>query len=156
MLARACAVLAAGCLLVGARSLAGGIEVGDDLFLGTWSPFGSRWEAVAPVCVWSDEQERGPFRITATGLASASAFTMRDGAGYPLPYDVSWQRTGGGGRVQTLTPGVPLRFAVPGEKSVGCTAGPTGNVRVRVSRGDIERAPPGIYRDTLLLTISPL
>ena len=152
--ARVRAVLAALCLCGVAGSLASGIEIGGDLSIGTWSPFRSSWEAVTPVCVWRGDEKAGPFRILASGLDPGPTFAMRDRSGYRLPYSVVWES--GGGRSQPLVSGELLRSAIPGARAPGCAGDPTASIRVRVEPIDIERAPPGVYRDTLMLMISPL
>ena len=131
---------------------AGGISILDDLDVGVWSPFGTRWEAESAVCVTGD----GAFRVTAASLDRPDRFVLDNGVGDEVPYQVFWRNRDAPGRGEGLSPGSPSRKAVSGDARTGCGGGANARIRIRVDRRAIDRAPPGIYGDTLLLTLSPL
>ena len=134
------------------QGLAGGLTIVDDLFVGVWSPFGSRWEAESSVCVTGD----GSFRVVATSVERGDRFALGNGAGDEVPYALFFRHRDRPGRGASLSPGVPSKKAVSGHPVTGCAGGANARVRVRVDRRAIDDAPPGIYADTLLLTLSPL
>jgi len=131
--------------------LAGGISIVDDLFIGVWSPFGTRWEAEAGVCIQGDES----FRVYASSIGG-NAFALRDGGLSEVPYQVFWHPDDEPGDGERLEPDAPSRSAIVGASVVDCGGGSNARIRVRIGRLAIERAAPGIYGDTLLLTLSPL
>ena len=138
--------------LLCAPTLGSGISVDDDLFIGVWSPFGKRWEAEAGVCVWGE----GVFRVIASSVELGNVFALSDSGGGEVPYRVFWRRRDAPGRGQELDPGVPSRRSISGDARFDCAGAVNARIRVKVERRDIDRAPPGIYDDTLMLTLSPL
>lgn len=135
--------------------IAAGISIEDDLFIGVWSPFSSRWETEAPVCVWGDVAGE-MFRVTATGLASDVNFVLSNRIGDGIDYRVFWYANRRSSRREELSSGVPSRNAIIGEQLRDCAQGANARIRVRIRRRDIDRAVPGIYDDTLLVVLSPL
>ena len=134
------------------RGVAGGLTIADDLFVGVWSPFGSRWEAESGICVTGD----GAFRVTATSVERGDRFALGNGAGDEVPYVLFFRHRDRPGRGASLSPGIPSKKAVSGHPTADCAGGANARVRVRIDRRAIDDAPPGIYADTLLLTLSPL
>lgn len=149
---RARALVALLGLSLCSSTLGGGISVGDDLFIGVWSPFGKRWEAEASVCIWGEDV----FRVIASSVELGNVFALSDSGGARVPYRVFWRRRDAPGRGQELDPGVPSRRSIAGDARFECAGGVNARIRVKVERRDIDRAPPGIYDDTLMLTLSPL
>lgn len=146
------ALAASLCLAVGGGVLAAGVSVGDELFIGVWSPFGSRWEAEADVCIWGD----GAFRVIAASVERGDTFALSNGAGDRVAYRVFWRRRDAPGRGQELEATVPSQHSVAGDPRFECGGQANSRIRVRVDSGEIDRAPPGIYGDTLMLMLSPL
>lgn len=142
-----------GVTLVSGPLGAAGIAVGE-LFVGVWSPFATRWAAEAPVCVWSAFAGES-FHVVASG-ADPDAFAMGAGAGTTIPYRLWWHRRNGPGQHEELRPGQPSRRAIRAHGSPDCGGGANARLRVRVRRADVDAAPAGIYRDTLLVTLVPL
>ena len=136
---------------------AGGIAILDDLFAGVWSPFGTRWQAEAPVCLW-DESGQGSYHVTASGGSAGDAFRLDAGSGDGVRYRVFWQRRDvpGRGHREELFPGVLSSRPVQGSLAPLCGGEANARVRVEIDRRDIDRASPGIYADTLTLTLSSL
>lgn len=134
---------------------AGGIAIKDDLFVGVWSPFGSRWEAEAPVCIWGDAAGES-YRVIATGLSSDTDFELSSDSDERITYRVLWFPRAGRNRRDRLAPGVPSRSSIVADSSPECTGGANSSIRVTIPRRQINRAPPGIYDDTLLVILSPL
>ena len=139
-------------LAISAQGAAGGLTIIDELFVGIWSPFGSRWEASSSVCISGD----GPFRVIATSAEREERFALDNGAGDEVPYQTFWRHRDRPGRGQALQPGIPSRKASSGHPAADCGGGANARVTVRVDRRAIDNAPPGVYDDTLLLTLSPL
>jgi len=147
-----CALL----LLVGSQGiLANGASIEDDLFLGVWSPFRTRWVAEVPVCVWSGDGA-AQYQVAASGLASPDQFALTNDVDDQVSYAVIWRPGARGGRRERLNPGVLSTGTYPFSLTEQCTDGPSARLKVRVNRRAINRAPTGIYNDTILLTIVPL
>ena len=136
---------------------AGGIAILDDLFAGVWSPFRTRWQAEAAVCLW-DESGQGSYHVTASGASAGDTFRLTAGTGDSVRYRVFWQRRDipGQGLREELSPGVLSSRPVPGSLAPLCGGEANARVRVEIDRRDIDRASPGIYADTLTLTLSSL
>ena len=150
-------ILSACLLLLAAISSAagGGIAIENRLFLGEWSPFGSRWESESPVCVWGGDG--ASFRVTAVGSVAGGAFVLDAGPGARLGYRVHWYPDGRDGPREEMTAGVPSRQAVTANETARCRLrGPRSLVRVSIDARELRNSPPGAYDGELVLTLSPL
>lgn len=141
------------CLALATPLGAAGIAVGE-LSLGVWSPFATRWEVEAPVCIRSTVAgER--FRVVATG-GDVDAFAMRAGTEATIPYRLWWHRRDGSGQHEEPRPGRRSQHAIAADDSPDCGGDANSRLRVRVRGGDMDAAPPGVYRDTLRVILVPL
>jgi len=131
---------------------AGGVSVEGDLFLGVWSPQQSRWESTVPVCITGDSSQ-SLFRVVASG-DNANVFALSNDLEDQVRYKVFWHTGKNYKRREALAPATPSRKAYAG--SGQCRKQPTGYLRVRLNRKDIENAIPAIYQDNLVLMLSPL
>lgn len=133
---------------------ANGIQIEDDLFMGVWSPYVRRWRAEVPLCLWSDEGDL--FRITASGLTPGNAFSLTNDLGDQVRYKVILHSGRLFKRRERLRQDRPSRLTYPSAVTQYCQRGYTARIRVDLNKGDIDRAIPAIYSDTLMLVISPL
>ena len=135
---------------------AAGVTIEKRLSFADWSPFGSRWESESPVCVWSEHGERG-FRVTASGSLVGGRFALSAGPHARLDYRVFWYPEGGERPHEEMTAGQPSRLTVAADPLPRCGRhGARALVRVSIDDADLDRAPPGVYRGELVLTLSPL
>ena len=133
------------------------VDVDDDLMLGVWSPQRGRFVAAVPACVSRDPDEpAGAYRITAAGGATDGGFAMVNDVGDEIPYRVRWFAEGDSGRRETLRAGTPSKRTYAYRTSADCAAGDVSGLEARARERDVDRAPPGVYRDVLVLTVSPL
>ena len=95
--------------------------------------------------------------MSASGIGEGG-FSLENEAGGGVAYRLFLHRgnANGQGPREELRAGRPSRHTITGDGTFRCGGGSNARVRVRIGRRDIERAPPGIYRDTLLLTLSAL
>lgn len=130
-----------------------GLVLEDDFYLGVWSPYARSWQKDVPICIWSEDGDR--FRIVATGLSPGQRFSVANGLGDLVRYNVT-VRSGRRFRArEQLRQNIPSRRVYPSSKTEFCTDGESARVRVVVNKRQIDRALPAIYTDTLLLVISP-
>jgi len=142
-------------LLLCGPVFASGIILRNDLFVGVWSPFGTRWEAKTPVCIWS-EQPGESFRITASGQYPGTGFRLLSDSEDSVGYGVRWFPNTVGRNGTRLRSGLSSSSSIVADSNVECGGGANSSIRIRVFRKQIERAAPGIYGDTLLVVLSPL
>lgn len=141
-------------LLTIGTAVAGGVIVNDDLYLGIWTPIASRWETRVPVCIWSEDESA--YRISVSGASVGRRFMLNNDIGDQVWYRVYWHTGKNYKKRERLRPTIPSRRAYAFSPERNCTDGFNAQIRVRVSKRQIDRAPPGIYNDTLLLILSPL
>lgn len=151
-----CAVLLVASIAPTAPTLAAGIMIEKRLALGEWSPFGSFWESESPVCVWSESGEDA-FRVTASGSVAGGRFTLGAGPGSTVGYRVFWYPRGRDGGFEELMAGTPSRLTAAADPLARCARdGARAVIRISIAGSDLEKAPPGVYRGELVLTLSPL
>lgn len=146
--------LACAALLFGADVL-GQVRLDDDLFLGTWSPTRSVWQRAIPVCVWSADG-RGNYRVVVQGNSVGQRYAMTDGSDHRVEYRLRWFESGTRGRRERLRQGVESRRSYAFRDESGCRDTDRPHLEVQVNRRQIDRAPVGIYRDTLQVTVVPI
>ncbi len=119
------------------------------------SPRRNRVQQRMRLCVTSDPA--GPYRITAFGSGPSSAFSIINGAGITIDYDVRVRGGVGAGRRNTLQPGVPRTgfTARPPRVNGGCRGNSRVALIVSLDRQDLEQAPGGQYFGNLSVTVSP-
>lgn len=127
----------------------------DDLFLGVWSPFTSKWEASIPVCVWTESSDT-LYKVTATGLLPGNRYYLTNDIGDQVSYSVFWHFGTNVNSKEKLRSGVLSRRNYVFSENKQCTDGPSAQISVKLNKNQINRAPPGIYDDTLLLMFSPI
>ncbi len=112
----------------------------------------SRWESRVPVCVSSDASQ-SPYRLVAFGQ-NPSQFALTNELDDQVRYKVLWHTGKNYQRRDHLAPSVPSS-RVYGNAG-NCQSKPTGYIRVRLNKQDIDKAIPAIYQDTLVIMLSPL
>ena len=147
-------------VLLTIASLAGGVwangaSIKDDLFVGVWSPFRSKWETDVPVCVWS-EDGNNLYQVSAGGTVTSTDFRLSNDVNDTIEYRVFWHTGRGFNRRERLQPNILSRKNYRFSDTAQCIDGPSARIRVRLNRRAVNAAPPGIYNDQLVLTISPL
>lgn len=128
----------------------------EDFDFGTWTPFSSRWQKSVPVCVWDETNPGTSFRIEATGFASRRNFRLSNDIDVQIPYRVHWSAGPSFRRNENLRPGTRSSGIFTSQDTSRCASGPTGLLRVTINSNRLQSAEPGIYSDTIVLTISPL
>jgi len=141
--------------LVSCGVWANGASIKDDLFVGVWSPFRTKWEADVPVCVWS-EDGNALYQVSASGSATSADFHLSNDVSDLIQYRVYWHSGRTFKKRERLQVNIPSRKNYTFSDSAQCTDGPSARIRVRLNQRAVNEAPPGIYNDRLLLTISPL
>ncbi len=131
---------------------AAGVTIDGDLFLGVWSPMQSRWESRVPVCV-SGDSDQAPYRVLAAGAHSEN-FAMANELGDQVRYNVFWHTGKNYQQREALKTSVASRKVYV--EQGGCQIQPSGYIRVRLNKRDIDNAIPAIYQDTLVVMLSPL
>ena len=133
---------------------ADGLNVDSELNLGTWSPFVSQWQSVSTVCAWSDSSN--DYNVTASSLAAGSDFELINDIGDSVAFSVYWRSSENSVVWENLLFGVLSNDSYAYASAAQCIGGPTAEVRIEIDKADIDAAMPGIYSDTLLLTLTPL
>ncbi len=141
--------------LVAGGAWANGAIIKDELFIGVWSPFRARWETKVPVCVWN-EDGKTLYQVSATGSNGNTDFRLSNDVNNTIQYRVFWHTGRAFNRRERLQPNILSRSSYPFSTSAQCVDGPSALIRVRLNRRAVDTAPPGIYNDQLVLTISPL
>ena len=147
------ALLCAAVLVCAAGAFAN-VSISDDLFVGVWTPTRSRWEATTPVCIWNEEG--GAYRIRVTGVGDGSDFALSDPGGFSIDYVLRWLRSGTQGERERLRPGSASSRLYEFSVSDGCFDEEPPHLYVFINDRQLDNAPPGIYTDTLFVTIEPL
>lgn len=134
---------------------ADGLSVDSELDLGTWSPFVSQWQSESTVCAWSDSSNDF-YNVTASSLAAGSDFELTNDIGDSVAFSVYWRSSENSPVWENLLFGVLSSDTYAFASAAQCIGGPTAEVRVEIDKAEIDAALPGVYSDTLLLTVSPL
>jgi len=142
-------------LLLCGPVFAGGIILKNDLFVGVWSPFGTRWEAKTPVCIWSEKPGES-FRITASGQYPGTGFRLLSDSEDTVGYGVLWYPNTANSNGTRLRSGLSSSSSIVADSNVECGGGANSSIYIRVFRRQIESAAPGVYGDTLLVVLSPV
>ncbi len=133
------------------------VDVDGDLLLGVWSAQRTRFVANVPVCVHTDEPSApGAYRIAATGASGPGGYAMSTSVGDRITYRVLWYDEGDAGRHEELQSGELSRRSYAFTQRSDCLAGASPTLEARARNRDVSQAPPGIYSDTLTLTIAPI
>lgn len=133
---------------------AASVSVSGDLFFGTWSPTRNQWVALAPVCVWNEDG--GVYRVRVSGAATGAEFALLDPAGYRIDYQLNWLRSGSRGEREQLDPGTASNRVYQFSTEPNCIDSERPHLQARINDRSLDLAPPGIYRDTLYITVEPL
>lgn len=141
--------------LVSTISHAGGIEPIDDLFVGVWSPFVSRWEKTVPVCIWSDTDNTS-YRVIANGIQPGHKYLLTNEVGDTIPYKIFWGTGTNFKRRERLYPNQPSKRTYTYDHQEKCGGRPNSQIRVRIAKKKLDAAPAAIYQDTILIMLSPL
>ena len=128
----------------------------DDFDLGIWSPFMSRVQKSIPVCIWNSDEVFTTFNVTITSGAGGNSLRMSNDIGDVIDYRVHWLSGNRFRQPERLTAGLPSRRTYTSNATARCSNGPTAMLRITVNVPQLNEAPPGIYTDTLQLTVSPL
>ena len=126
----------------------------EDFNFGKWVLGAGSLSANANVCV--AVRPRGPYQITAYGEGQSSAFVLIN-AGNALPFRVLFNDRPRPNGALELVAGKPtggLRGKTRGMNQTQCR-GPNANIGVQISESDLERAPAGNYRGTIILIVGP-
>lgn len=150
-----------GCVLQATTLDAASVRIDEDLFLGVWSPQLTRWQKTIPVCISQSADATGgatTYRVTVSSVngPTNNGFALLNSIGDPVAYRVRWFRSGSKGQGEALQPGVPSRRSYAYASDPACLGDDPPGLEAIVQRRTIDRAPPGIYADTLLVTIAPL
>jgi|GEM_PF-1934919 len=140
------------CLSFMSRGFGAEIMIRDDLDVGVWSPFGTRWEAESTVCI----SGVGVYGVTASSLDRGDRFVLGDDAGNEVAYNVFWRQQNIPGTGIPLLPGIASGTATIGDIRPDCGGEANAGVRIRVDDVGIDQAPAGLYSDSLVLTLVPL
>ena len=133
-----------------------GTAIIDDFLLGVWSPFMARVQKSVPVCIWNADELANTFNVTVNSHNSGNQLHMSNDIGDIIIYRVDWLSGNRFRQPERLSAGIPSRRSYTSADTTRCGNGPTGMLRITVNPADVNKAPTGIYRDTLLLTVSPL
>ncbi len=153
LLRMACAALSCAAIY---NASAGEVAVTEDFDFGTWSPFLERWEKRVSVCVWDSSGEDLLFTVQATGIVSNQQFGLQNNVGGVISYSLHWL-DGSNGRARTrLSPNLPSNRVFRSDDSSRCESGPTGMLQLTLDAKELAQSTPGIYTDTIVLTISTL
>jgi hypothetical protein len=131
------------------------IRIDGDLFVGVWTPSRNRWEASTSVCV-VNRDAGGSYRIRVSGTNDGTRFVLKESSGNTINYRLLWRRSGTRGQRERLTPGVASRRVYTYADETGCQRSQAPSLSVRINDRALDRALPGIYTDTLLITIEPI
>lgn len=149
-------VLAGSVLLSTALTAVAGIHASGDLFVGVWNPSQTRWEATTSVCVWNEAGDGGAYRVRVDGSNDNDSYALADSSGSMIDYRLRWVRSGPRGQRERLEPGKSSRGVYTFADEPGCHADTAPSLSVRINDRALDRALPGIYTDTLFVTIEPL
>ena len=127
-----------------------GLEVDDSLFLGSWSPYATRYAVRRPVCAWSEAG--GAYRVVADTLETPGRFELVGDVGDRVRYTVRWRDRDGADRWETLSAGLPSGEGYRLAEAPGCPGAGT-EILVLLSTSDADGAPGGLYSSTLTLTL---
>lgn len=132
------------------------VAVTEDFDFGIWSPFSERWQKSVPVCVWDSSGADLLFTVQATGLASNQQFGLQNSMGNLIPYRLHWLDESNSRLRSSLSPNQPSTNIYRGDDLSRCESGPTGILQMTLDTKALTEAMPGIYTDTIVLTISAL
>lgn len=107
------------------------------------------------VCVWTN-QSSGNYKVTARGSGVNDAFTMSNGTGGTLPYEVKWNNATGTVGSVALTKGVQSStFSIAVRPPSSCAGSENANFQVLISQTELLKVKPGVYTGVLSLEIAP-
>lgn len=153
---RGAAALALGALgALGTWPLAApadGLSVDGSLFLGSWSPYATRYTVRRAVCAWSDVPGR-TYRVIAHARDTPGGFALVGDVGDRVRYTVRWRDATASGTWEALEPGMPSGTAYRFADASGCPDGGT-EILIVLSGRDADGAPGGVYSSTLELTLT--
>jgi len=132
------------------------VQITEDFNFGSWSPFLTRWQKTVPVCVWNSSGGESIFRVLASGLVSNTKFRLGNDIGDKVAYRLHWRDGSNTNSREKLFPYIESSSVYRGNDSSRCASGPTGFLQLTINSNALNKAPTGIYSDTIVLTISPL
>lgn len=132
------------------------VVVTEDFDFGVWSPFLSRWQKSVPVCIWDADGSQSLFRVEATGLVSNRLFRLQNDIGERVAYRLHWGGSSNTSQREKLSPNIPTNRVYQSSDTHRCATGPSGMLRLTINPKALANAPPGLYSDTIILTITPL
>ena len=127
-----------------------------DIAFGTLSSFASDKVQAQSVCAYSLGL-LGAYHVTASGSGSGGAFTLANGGGSTLPYEVQWSDSSGQTSGTSLTNGVALTGQYSGALLSGCTLGAatTASLIVVIRAATLPSAMAGNYSGVLTIILAP-
>jgi hypothetical protein len=126
-----------------------------NLPLGTYTGAPEGVTANDNVCVWSN-QSSGNYKVTARGSGQEDAFTLGNGSGGILPYEVRWNNSTSTVGNVALTKGVQSStFSIASRPPSVCSGSENANFQVLISRTELLKVAAGAYSGVLTLVISP-
>lgn len=143
------------CGIAGTPLHADELNINNALHMGSWSPFASQWDSVSRVCASSDGSSEF-YHVTASSLSASADFELINEIGDSVAYSVYWRNDVASAPWQQLIFDVSSTLPYAYADSAQCIGGPSAEIRVEVDKAEIDAAMPGVYSDTLLLTLSPL
>ena len=129
----------------------------SDIAFGTLSNFATDSVQAQSVCAYSLGL-LGAYHVTATGSGTGGAFTLGNGAGATLAYEVQWSDSAGQTSGTGLTSGTALTGQYSGALTSGCTLlGPvtSASLIVVIRATALTSATAGSYNGVLTIILAP-
>lgn len=129
----------------------------SDIAFGTLSNFATDSVQAQSVCAYSLGL-LGAYHVTATGSGAGGAFTLDNGAGATLAYEVQWSDSAGRSSGTGLTSGTALTGQSSGALTSGCTLlGPatSASLIVVIRATTLSTATAGNYTGVLTIVVAP-
>lgn len=125
----------------------------DDINLGVWTNQ-AQLQASDQVCVFISGGAN--YAITFDGTNQPGSFTLNNGAGGTVPYEVAYDDTGAGSNYQVVTATTPLSGQTNASGTENCSGGLNGTIRITTTKADMAAAgQSGSYADTLSVSVTP-
>jgi len=128
----------------------------SDVAFGTLSNFATDSVQAQSVCAYSLGL-LGAYHVTASGSGTGGAFTLGNGAGATLAYEVQWNDSAGQSSGTALTSGSALTGQYSGALLSGCTLGAatTASLIVVIRATAMTTATAGSYSGVLTIILAP-
>lgn len=119
---------------------------------GTWSGSGN-FDSNDNVCIYSNSTGGG-YQVTATGEGAGGAFTLSNGSGGELDYEVWWNDAANTTGSVQVTAGVALTGQTGAHTtSQTCGGGNRANLRIRILSTALSTSNSGAYSGTVTIVI---